>query len=285
MRKRPRCATNRPRAPRRGLRTATATLRALVDAIDDDAWNGPSGVADLTLGEGVLTLWYDTYVHADDIRAAAGRTSVRGDGSRRDDCVPRGRAHREGLGSGDAGPRRSRPPRRERRRTGDHRGRAAVRARRDRSRRRRDDGPRSRRQHLLNTGDTGSADSGHRTRLSVVAVASARGAWRRRDRARDRRASRAHLQPGQGAVPGAGRDQARSRRLLPRGRGADHAHDGRPAGADAAVPARRERIVVLPEAGARQRARLARDDDREHARTARRRARSSPPTSRTSRGR
>jgi uncharacterized protein (TIGR03083 family) len=62
------------------LRTATATLRALVDAIDDDAWNGPSGVPDLTLGEGVLTLWYDTYVHADDIRAAAGRTSVRGEG-------------------------------------------------------------------------------------------------------------------------------------------------------------------------------------------------------------
>jgi uncharacterized protein (TIGR03083 family) len=62
------------------LRTATATLRALLDAIDDDVWNGPSGVPDLTLGEGVLTLWYDTYVHADDIRAAVGRTSERGPG-------------------------------------------------------------------------------------------------------------------------------------------------------------------------------------------------------------
>jgi uncharacterized protein (TIGR03083 family) len=62
------------------LRGATATLRALVDAIDDDAWNGPSGVPDLSLGEGVLTLWYDTYVHADDIRAAIGRTSERGPG-------------------------------------------------------------------------------------------------------------------------------------------------------------------------------------------------------------
>ena len=62
------------------LRAATATLRALVDAIDDDVWNGPSGVPDLTLGEGVLTLWYDTYVHADDIRAAIGRTSERGPG-------------------------------------------------------------------------------------------------------------------------------------------------------------------------------------------------------------
>jgi uncharacterized protein (TIGR03083 family) len=62
------------------LRAATSTLRALVDAIDDDVWNGPSGVPDLTLGEGVLTLWYDTYVHADDIRAAIGRTSERGPG-------------------------------------------------------------------------------------------------------------------------------------------------------------------------------------------------------------
>ena len=62
------------------LRTAIATLRAFVDAIDDDAWNGPSGVPDLTLGEGVLTLWYDTYVHADDIRAAIGRKSERGPG-------------------------------------------------------------------------------------------------------------------------------------------------------------------------------------------------------------
>jgi uncharacterized protein (TIGR03083 family) len=62
------------------LRAATATLRALLDAIDDDVWNGPSGVPDLTLGEGVLTLWYDTYVHADDIRAAIGRVSERGPG-------------------------------------------------------------------------------------------------------------------------------------------------------------------------------------------------------------
>ncbi len=43
-------------------------------------WAGPSGVPDLTLGEGVLTLWYDTYVHADDIRAAIGQESERGDG-------------------------------------------------------------------------------------------------------------------------------------------------------------------------------------------------------------
>ena len=54
------------------LRVAMASARALLDAIDDDAWNGPSGLPDLTLGEGVLTLWYDTYVHIDDINAATG---------------------------------------------------------------------------------------------------------------------------------------------------------------------------------------------------------------------
>ena len=43
-------------------------------------WNGPSGVPDLTLGEGVLTLWYDTYVHIDDIHAATGRPSASGAG-------------------------------------------------------------------------------------------------------------------------------------------------------------------------------------------------------------
>jgi uncharacterized protein (TIGR03083 family) len=61
------------------LRTATASLRALLDVIDDDAWAGPSGLPDLTLGDGVLTLWFDTYVHADDIRDAIGRDPARGD--------------------------------------------------------------------------------------------------------------------------------------------------------------------------------------------------------------
>lgn len=62
------------------LRVALATLHALFEAVDDEIWAGPSGVPDLTLGEGVLTFWYDTYVHADDIRAAIGRESERGDG-------------------------------------------------------------------------------------------------------------------------------------------------------------------------------------------------------------
>jgi uncharacterized protein (TIGR03083 family) len=62
------------------LRAAVASFRALLAVIDDDAWAGPSGVPDLTLGDGVLTLWYDTYVHADDIREAIGVPSDRGAG-------------------------------------------------------------------------------------------------------------------------------------------------------------------------------------------------------------
>jgi uncharacterized protein (TIGR03083 family) len=60
------------------LRAALGTIQPLLDALDDDMWNGPSGVPDLTFGRGVLTLWYDAFVHADDIRAALGRPSVAG---------------------------------------------------------------------------------------------------------------------------------------------------------------------------------------------------------------
>jgi len=61
------------------LRAALVSITALAEAADE-MWNGPSGVPDLTLGEGVLTLWFDAYVHADDIRAAIGRVPERGDG-------------------------------------------------------------------------------------------------------------------------------------------------------------------------------------------------------------
>jgi uncharacterized protein (TIGR03083 family) len=62
------------------LRTALDTIRVLLDSLDDETWNGPSGVPDLTFGRGVLTLWYDVYVHADDVRDALGATSERGPG-------------------------------------------------------------------------------------------------------------------------------------------------------------------------------------------------------------
>jgi uncharacterized protein (TIGR03083 family) len=62
------------------LRVAIESVRGLLSALDDVAWAGPSGLPDLTLGRGVLTLWYDTFVHADDIRSALGRPSERGPG-------------------------------------------------------------------------------------------------------------------------------------------------------------------------------------------------------------
>ena len=62
------------------LRAVIEALRPLLDALDDDMWNGPSGVPDLTFGRGVLTLWYDAFVHADDIRVALGRASGGGPG-------------------------------------------------------------------------------------------------------------------------------------------------------------------------------------------------------------
>ncbi|MBV8160188.1 MAG: maleylpyruvate isomerase family mycothiol-dependent enzyme [Acidimicrobiia bacterium] len=58
------------------LETAMATLRALASVIDDNAWNGPSPLPELTMRQGILTLIYDTYVHSDDIRAAIGLPTV-----------------------------------------------------------------------------------------------------------------------------------------------------------------------------------------------------------------
>ena len=64
------------------LRTALEPIGALVSSLDDAAWTGPSPVDGLTLGRGVLTLWYDTYVHTDDIRAALDLPPLRGSGLR-----------------------------------------------------------------------------------------------------------------------------------------------------------------------------------------------------------
>ena len=141
-----------PAAPRPVCAPRSATLRALLDAIDDDMWNGPSGVPDLTLGEGVLTLWYDTYVHADDIRAAVGQESDRGAGLDATIAYLAAQLTADGWGPatlaldgvgrhevGGGGPEI----------TGDA---AAVRARGDRPCRRLDHGARTERQHLLIAG-------------------------------------------------------------------------------------------------------------------------------------
>jgi uncharacterized protein (TIGR03083 family) len=59
-------------------RARAADMLAL---FDDAAWNRPVA-SDYpgTLGDGILALYYDAYLHADDIRAAIGMPSVRGPG-------------------------------------------------------------------------------------------------------------------------------------------------------------------------------------------------------------
>ena len=55
----------------------------LLAVFDDTAWAGPSpGDYAGTLGDAVEALWFDAYLHADDIRVALGRPSERGPGLR-----------------------------------------------------------------------------------------------------------------------------------------------------------------------------------------------------------
>ncbi|HEX4516313.1 MAG TPA: maleylpyruvate isomerase family mycothiol-dependent enzyme [Polyangiaceae bacterium] len=60
------------------LRGTISSLQSLMDVLDDAAWDGPSGVPDTTLAKGVHGLWWDTYAHDDDIRAALGIVPDRG---------------------------------------------------------------------------------------------------------------------------------------------------------------------------------------------------------------
>jgi uncharacterized protein (TIGR03083 family) len=60
-----------------------AGVAALAEQLDDAAWDAPvASDFEGTLGDGVLALWFDGYLHADDIRAALGTPSVQGDGLR-----------------------------------------------------------------------------------------------------------------------------------------------------------------------------------------------------------
>src|SRR5260370_3108163 len=62
---------------------AAKTSADLLAAFDDAPWNGPAPPrVTRTLGDGVLALWYDTFLHADDIRDALGRGAVDGPGRR-----------------------------------------------------------------------------------------------------------------------------------------------------------------------------------------------------------
>lgn len=65
------------------LGAAVKVLTDIADGFDDAAWAGPPPVTvPGTLGMAVEGIWYDTYVHADDIRDALGRPSERGPGLR-----------------------------------------------------------------------------------------------------------------------------------------------------------------------------------------------------------
>ena len=60
-----------------------AVTRAMLTGIDDATWTqeAPGGY-DMTIGQAMESMWTGAYVHADDIRAAVGRTSERGPGLR-----------------------------------------------------------------------------------------------------------------------------------------------------------------------------------------------------------
>jgi uncharacterized protein (TIGR03083 family) len=61
----------------------TKGAAGLLPMFDDAAWAAPApGGYDGTLGDGVEALWYDFWLHGDDIRAALGQPSVFGTGLR-----------------------------------------------------------------------------------------------------------------------------------------------------------------------------------------------------------
>ncbi len=75
----------RGRSPAEIADELDASLKLGADQLagfDDAAWDGPVPVPGLpgTLGDGVEALWYDAYLHADDIRVAIGRPTERGPG-------------------------------------------------------------------------------------------------------------------------------------------------------------------------------------------------------------
>jgi uncharacterized protein (TIGR03083 family) len=65
------------------LAGATKGAEDLLKVFDEAAWEAPApGGYDGTLGQGVEAIYYDAYLHGDDILAAVGRPSVRGPGLR-----------------------------------------------------------------------------------------------------------------------------------------------------------------------------------------------------------
>jgi uncharacterized protein (TIGR03083 family) len=83
-------AERRGRSPREvadELQQATKLVSDIAAGFDDAAWSGPApaGIPG-TLGEGIEAIWYDAYVHAEDIRLALGRPPERGPGLRVSVC-------------------------------------------------------------------------------------------------------------------------------------------------------------------------------------------------------
>jgi uncharacterized protein (TIGR03083 family) len=62
------------------LTAEAARLGSSLLRLDAAGWERPSPVPGRTVAHGVLTLWYDAYVHGDDIRSALGWLSRRGPG-------------------------------------------------------------------------------------------------------------------------------------------------------------------------------------------------------------
>ena len=62
------------------LEQALLVGRPLLRDVTEHQWAAPSGAPGLTLGEGVLTLWFDAWVHRDDVRAALGQPTDAGPG-------------------------------------------------------------------------------------------------------------------------------------------------------------------------------------------------------------
>jgi uncharacterized protein (TIGR03083 family) len=61
----------------------TKAAAGMLPLFDDAAWAGPGpGGFEGTLGDGVEALWYDTWMHAEDIRAALGTRPVLSSGFR-----------------------------------------------------------------------------------------------------------------------------------------------------------------------------------------------------------
>lgn len=61
------------------LESGTAMAESIAESFDDAAWDAPGPQGTSTLGFGLEALWFDTYLHAEDIRDALGLPSVAGE--------------------------------------------------------------------------------------------------------------------------------------------------------------------------------------------------------------